>query len=125
VFGVSMWEVLLILVVALIFLGPKQLAETAKVMGRLYKELQKMTWDIRNSIDIDSLTSSRPEPPKSKPPQAPPANLFPKPEEKSGPDFYADLLNQSEETDKGRQQKEEEKKPESPEKKPDAPEKKS
>lgn len=112
-----MWEVLLILVVALIFLGPKQLAETAKVMGKLYKELQKMTWDIRNSIDLDSLTSSHPEPPKIKPSQAPPVNLFPKPEDKSGPDFYADLLTQSKEEDKSEQKKQDEKKPDSPEKK--------
>jgi Sec-independent protein translocase protein TatA len=117
VFGVSMWEVLLILVVALIFLGPKQLAETAKVMGRLYKELQRMTWDIRNSIDIDSLTSSHPEPPKNRPPQAPPVNLFPKAEDKTGPDFYADLLNQSKEEEKSQPKKEDEKKPDPPEKK--------
>ena len=37
-----MWEVVAILVVALIFLGPKQLAETARVVGKMYRELQKM-----------------------------------------------------------------------------------
>ena len=33
-----MWEVVLILVIALIFLGPRQLAETAKVAGKMYRE---------------------------------------------------------------------------------------
>ena len=48
-----MWEIVLILAVALIMLGPKQLTETARVMGKLYREIQKMAFDVRNSIDFD------------------------------------------------------------------------
>ena len=48
-----MWEIVLILVVALIFLGPRQLTETARVLGKLYREIQKMAFDVRNSIDFD------------------------------------------------------------------------
>jgi sec-independent protein translocase protein TatB len=106
VFGISMWEVALILVVALIVLGPKQLTETARVLGRLYREVQKLASDVRDSVDLDSLTSSNhyPEPPTHKPEPAPSPKkdqgVFPSPGEKSGPDFYADLLESSKEEEK-------------------------
>ncbi|MBI4962864.1 MAG: twin-arginine translocase TatA/TatE family subunit [Desulfomonile tiedjei] len=105
-FGISMWEVVLILVVALIVLGPKQLTETARVLGKLYREIQKMASDVRNSVDLDALTSTNhyPEPPthKPEPTPSPPKDqgLIPSPGEKSGPDFYADLLESSKEEEK-------------------------
>jgi sec-independent protein translocase protein TatB len=97
-----MWEVILILVIALIFLGPRQLAETAQVIGRMYRELQKLMWDVRNSVDLDSLTST-----DSHPYEPPPKNrdagqqiagkgdLVPPPGEKTGPDFYGELLEKA------------------------------
>jgi Sec-independent protein translocase protein TatA len=103
VFGISMWEVVLILVVALIVLGPKQLTETARVLGRLYREVQKLASDVRNSVDLDSLTSTDqyPEPPAYQPEPPPPSKevegVPPGSGEKSGPDFYADLLESSKE----------------------------
>jgi Sec-independent protein translocase protein TatA len=107
VFGISMWEVVLILVVALIFLGPSQLAETARVVGKMYRELQKMMWDIRNSVDLDSLTSSNShqyEPPRKNHEAAQrivgQGDLVPPPGEKTGPDFYAELLEKATEEDK-------------------------
>ncbi len=115
-FGVSMWELILILVVALIALGPRQMAETAKVLGKLYRDLQRMLTDVRSTIDFDSLTNptnsssnSNPSPPP--PPTPPPANLFPEPGKKSGPDFYAELLEKSRE-DAVELSDEDEKKPE-------------
>jgi Sec-independent protein translocase protein TatA len=106
VFGISMWELGLILLVALIFLGPKQLMETARVLGSIYRELQKMVWDVRKSVDLDSVLSSDNnwnETPK--PPPVAPRNtyrdkdLIPPPGEKSGPDFYAELLEKANEPD--------------------------
>jgi len=101
VFGISMWEVVLILIVALIVLGPKQLTETARVVGRLYRELQRMTSELRSSIDLDSPPSSpnyyEPPSPEHKGHSLDP---FKNPEKKTGPDFYADLLEQSAEEDK-------------------------
>jgi Sec-independent protein translocase protein TatA len=99
-----MWEVVLILVVALIVLGPKQLVETARVVGKVYREILKMAGDIRSSIDLDSLTPH--EPRKSAPYQPPSSPTYPDrdtmpPERvKSGPDFYADLLESSKEEPK-------------------------
>ena len=97
-----MWELVLILVVALIFLGPRQLAETAKIVGKLYRDLQKMMWDIRNSVDLDSLTSldtHHYEPPRRNDEVARQVvdhgDLVPPTEEKTGPDFYAELLEKA------------------------------
>ncbi|MCX5872112.1 MAG: twin-arginine translocase TatA/TatE family subunit [Deltaproteobacteria bacterium] len=103
-FGISMYELGLIALIGLIFLGPRQLTETARVVGRMVRELQKMASDVQKSIDldIDSPTSSSSynrEP--TAPPISPPltANLdkdLTLPEsEKSGPDFYAELLANS------------------------------
>ncbi len=114
-----MWEVVLILVVALIVLGPRQLTEAAKVAGKLYREIQKMAWDVRNSIDLDAIDSppsSRPpsppryEPllPKSEPSDpAPPLKDMPAMDQRNGPDFYAELLEKSKEEDESEKAKEE------------------
>jgi len=107
VFGISMWEVVAILVVALIFLGPRQLAETARVAGKMYRELQKMMWDIRSSVDLDSLTSTDShhyEPPNKNHETAQrmvsQGDLVPPAGEKTGPDFYAELLEKASEEEK-------------------------
>jgi len=107
-----MWEVVLILVVALIVLGPKQLTETARVLGKLYREIQKMASDVRNSVDLDSLISTdhlpESQPSSHKPEPAVSSKndqtTVAPPGERSGPDFYAHLLESSkeeEETEEG------------------------
>ncbi len=105
-FGISMWEVVLILVVALIVLGPRQLTETAKIVGKLYRELQRMTSDLRSSIDLGiSSSTSHSQPPHYQPPpqqRAMPDSPEPA-EKKTGPDFYAELLEKSEEEEKKEQ----------------------
>ncbi len=102
-FGISMWEIGIILVVALIILGPRQLVEAARVAGKLYREIQKLTWDIREQINLDSI-SSLPETDHASthsPADEPDddsitdEDLVPPTEEKTGPDFYADLLEQA------------------------------
>jgi Sec-independent protein translocase protein TatA len=101
VFGISMWEIVLILVVALIVLGPKQLVETARAAGKVYREILKMAGDIRGSIDLDSLSSHEPRITPAYRPPTPPSpsgqDTIPPAGAKSGPDFYADLLESSKE----------------------------
>jgi hypothetical protein len=95
-----MWELALILVVALIVLGPRQLTETARVVGKLYRELQRMTSDLRSNIDLDLSSPSSsysPPPPVYRPPAPEPLEPGGK---KTGPDFYADLLEKSEEEER-------------------------
>ncbi len=47
-------EILLILAIALIVLGPKKLPEIAKSLGRGIAEFKKATQDFKQSIDADN-----------------------------------------------------------------------
>ncbi len=52
-FGISIPEILLILAIALIVLGPKKLPELAKSLGRGIAEFKKATNEIKESINFD------------------------------------------------------------------------
>lgn len=98
-----MWELCLILLVGLIVLGPRQLAEVAKVLGKVYRDIQNMSWDFRRSIDQELKSTSQPSQASYTPPDtsqaAGPDSTAILPGERSGPDFYADLLEQASEKD--------------------------
>ncbi|MFH0960933.1 MAG: twin-arginine translocase TatA/TatE family subunit [Pseudomonadota bacterium] len=110
VFGISMYELGLIALVGLIFLGPRQLAETAKVVGRMIRELQRMATDVQRTInlDLDSPPASHStynqdrslNPVSSGTPSKSDEDLILPKGEKSGPDFYAELLANSAEVEK-------------------------
>jgi Tat protein translocase TatB subunit len=51
-FGIGMPELLLILAVALVVLGPKRLPELARSLGRGLAELKKTTSDLKQNIDL-------------------------------------------------------------------------
>jgi Tat protein translocase TatB subunit len=51
-FGIGMPELILILVVALVVLGPKKLPELARSLGRGLAELKKTTSDLKQNIDL-------------------------------------------------------------------------
>jgi sec-independent protein translocase protein TatB len=102
-----MWEIGLIVLIALIVLGPRQLTEAARVVGRLYRELTRMADDMRRSVDLDSITSA-PYHYESKTNSNSPKDKSDEDMHKvvdpiggSGPDFYAELLEQSQETQPG------------------------
>jgi sec-independent protein translocase protein TatB len=50
-FGFSFWEIGLILVVALIVLGPKRLPALAKTIGKGLRELRRASSDLREAIE--------------------------------------------------------------------------
>ncbi len=52
-FGIGMQEMILILAVALIVVGPKRLPEIAKVLGKAMGEFRKATTELKESIDPD------------------------------------------------------------------------
>jgi len=52
-FGIGMPEMILILAVALIVLGPKKLPDLAKSLGKALGEFKKATRELKESIDID------------------------------------------------------------------------
>ena len=53
-FGMGMPEILLILAIALIVLGPKKLPEIAKSLGRGIAEFKKATRDFKQSVEVDN-----------------------------------------------------------------------
>jgi Tat protein translocase TatB subunit len=53
VFNLGITEIAVILVVALIFLGPKMLPEIATGLGKVIREIRKTTADIRQDIELD------------------------------------------------------------------------
>jgi TatA/E family protein of Tat protein translocase len=65
VFGLGVTEILVILVVALIFLGPKRLPEAARSLGRSMAEFRRASNEIRSSLNLDA---PDPEPPAARPP---------------------------------------------------------
>jgi TatA/E family protein of Tat protein translocase len=52
-FGIGMQELLLILAIALIVLGPKKLPEIAKALGRGVSEFRKATTELKESVDLE------------------------------------------------------------------------
>ncbi len=52
-FGVSMPELILLLAIALIVIGPKKLPEVARALGRGFAEFKRATTELKDSLDMD------------------------------------------------------------------------
>ncbi|MEW5855608.1 MAG: twin-arginine translocase TatA/TatE family subunit, partial [Myxococcota bacterium] len=72
-FGLGITELVIILVVALLFLGPEKLPEVAKTLGKGLRELRKATDDIKDSVNntvgdaVREISRPLPNPPTAKP----------------------------------------------------------
>lgn len=53
-FGMGMPEILLILAIALIVIGPKKLPDLAKSMGKAFGEFKRATQDFKQALDVDN-----------------------------------------------------------------------
>ena len=53
-FGIGMPEMLLILAIALVVIGPKKLPDLAKSMGRAMREFKKATSEFKETMQIDN-----------------------------------------------------------------------
>jgi len=59
-FGIGMQELLIILVIALIVIGPKKLPELAKSLGRGLAEFKRTADDFQSSMMADVTTDTTP-----------------------------------------------------------------
>lgn len=62
-FGIGMQELMIILVVALIFIGPSKLPEVARTIGKGLREVRKASDDLRSTIMLDDIEP--PTPPRT------------------------------------------------------------
>ncbi len=60
-FGLGMPEILLILAIALIVIGPKKLPELARTIGRALGEFKRAAQDLKSSMDMEDLSGDSPE----------------------------------------------------------------
>lgn len=52
-FGIGMQELVLVFVIALLVVGPKQLPELARALGKGYAEFRRAFDDMRRSVEVD------------------------------------------------------------------------
>jgi Tat protein translocase TatB subunit len=70
-FGIGTPELIVILVVALIFLGPKRLPEVGRALGKALGELRRASQDLRDSIEVESRRATELDrPQRAAPPSA-------------------------------------------------------
>ena len=62
-FGLGMPEILLILAIALIVIGPKKLPDLAKNLGRAMGEFKRSAQDFKRTIDIETTVNESVSPP--------------------------------------------------------------
>jgi sec-independent protein translocase protein TatB len=88
-FGFGLLEILVILIIALVFIGPDQLPEVARVLGRLLNELKRTTDSLKREFDNNISSNDhihRPPPPTAQmPPASPPPAEQQRPPENSAP----------------------------------------
>ncbi len=92
--GMGPWEILLILILALIFLGPGKVADFAKTLGKWTRAIRRAGSDFTTSVTreleqaerkppaspVKPGPPARSPPPESQPPQPPPTASQPGPE---------------------------------------------
>ncbi len=52
-FGIGIGEILVILAIALIVLGPKEIPKVARTIGRVMRDIQRTTDELRRTIDSE------------------------------------------------------------------------
>ncbi|MBF0189668.1 MAG: twin-arginine translocase TatA/TatE family subunit [Magnetococcales bacterium] len=71
-FGLSWFEFFVILVVALLVIGPDKLPEVARGLARLIRQFQRIVSDVRESVHMEDMEAKMRESSHYTPPPAPP-----------------------------------------------------
>jgi len=68
-FGIGTWEILLILVIALIIWGPNKLPEIARKLGQISRTVRKASHEFTAAVsrEIESQESEKPAPTRDNP----------------------------------------------------------
>lgn len=62
--GIGIWEILLILIVVLVVLGPRRLPEIARTLGRAVRAIKKASADLTTTLNRE-LEETKDKPPPS------------------------------------------------------------
>ncbi len=93
-FGIGMPELILILALALIVLGPKRLPEVARMLGKGLSEFRRATDELKDELRQVDLES---EPSSAKPKPADPA---PPPTSESSPSLSSSPIHPADESER-------------------------
>src|SRR5271165_1125850 len=63
-FNIGPGELVIILILALVLLGPKRLPEVARTVGKGMRELRRATEDLKGSVESEFYKLEHPESPK-------------------------------------------------------------
>lgn len=62
-FGMGTWEILLVLVVALIIFGPGRIVEIGRTLGKIVRTLKKATFDLTAQVSREMEEEEKEHPP--------------------------------------------------------------
>ena len=57
--GIGMQEIVIILIVALIIIGPKKLPDLARALGRAMGEFRRAADDLKDNLDINGMKAEK------------------------------------------------------------------
>ena len=57
--GIGMQEIVIILIVALIIIGPKKLPDLARALGRAMGEFRRAADDLKDNLDINGMKADK------------------------------------------------------------------
>ena len=66
-FGIGFQEIIVVLIIALLVIGPRKLPDLAKSLGKAFREFKNATDDIKQNFDLELLTREDPQPIPKKP----------------------------------------------------------